>query len=264
MCEWGKWRHRQRKRKRERARGKERVREEVLSLSLTSPCFESQSLWCTAPRHIYLRHSSGIHPPNPRGHVSFLNLPLLCQHLFCNGLAGTLSSRPQLKWQISAAPTASPADRHGWGGGAEAGCHVNTDDVTSGWFVFGDESDRISHWKGFFCLSFFPPKLVSHSGSRQMLGPVGLEQAEDGWRDGVGHGGMRGRGYEGNFTVSLSLPRCPSLHSSIHLRLSHSSLSVFLPRSLIMTSSHLESFHHFTSLFMFHLEDGRQKWCSSI
>lgn len=35
-------------------------------------------------------------------HVSFLNLPLLCQHLFCNSLVGTLSQNSQ--WQISFLP----------------------------------------------------------------------------------------------------------------------------------------------------------------
>ncbi len=80
-------------------------RDTSLFLSLDSPSFVWQHFWCTMPRHIYLRRSSGILPPNPHGHVSFLNLPLLCQHLFCNSLAATLSFRPRLEWQISAAPT---------------------------------------------------------------------------------------------------------------------------------------------------------------
>lgn len=45
---------------------------------------------------------------------------------------------------------------------------MNTDDVTSDWFVFSDESERISQ------------KLVSLSASRQMLSPVGVELVEDG------------------------------------------------------------------------------------
>lgn len=94
---------------RQERKQKERERcHSSLSPSLDSPSFVSRSFWCTTPRHIYLRQSSGILSPNPRGRVSFLNLPLLCQHLFCNSLAGTLGFRARLKWQISAAPTAIP------------------------------------------------------------------------------------------------------------------------------------------------------------
>lgn len=58
--------------------------------------------------------------------------------------------------------------------GVEAGCHVNTDDVASEWFVFGVESERISQRGRNF------PKPVSHSASRQMFCPVGVELVEDG------------------------------------------------------------------------------------
>lgn len=51
---------------------------------------------------------------------------------------------------------------------------MNTDDVASEWFVFGVESERISQRGRNF------PKPVSHSASRQMFCPVGVELVEDG------------------------------------------------------------------------------------
>ena len=99
-------------------------------VSLLSHSFPVVSRWSMAPRHIYLQQSSGFFPPNPHGRVSFLNLPLLCQHLFCKSLAGTLSFRPWTEWQITAVPTSSRcrSDARWRGGGCLSSeyrwCHV--------------------------------------------------------------------------------------------------------------------------------------------
>lgn len=53
---------------------------------------------------------------------------------------------------------------------------MNTDDVTSDWLVFRDESERISQ-RG---EDLFFLELVSHSVSRQMLSPAGVELVQNG------------------------------------------------------------------------------------
>lgn len=60
---------------------------------------------CTTWCRIHLWRSSASTSPNPSSRVSFVDLPLLCQHLFSSSLAATLGSGPQTQWQISGAPT---------------------------------------------------------------------------------------------------------------------------------------------------------------
>lgn len=152
------------------------------------------------------------HPPaKSLQSCRFLNLPLLCQHLFCNTLVGTLSFRPRPEWQISAVPTAillsvssSVLESRGrWRWGRCLSCEYR-------WFHIWLVCCLWWIWK---CITegriFFFFKLAFHLVIRQMLSPVGVELVSDSWRIGRMRSreidGDRPRGMKGSFHLFTTL-----------------------------------------------------------
>lgn len=115
----------------------------------------------------------------------------------------------------------------------------NTDEVTSGWFVFADDSERISQRGGCF---FFFLTLVSHSAGRQMKssGSRACRRWMKGWR-----GNM-----EEWRDDPVILLYSPSVHLSVHsspslVYLSQVSFSFpqpFAPLSVHFLSVYFSSF----------------------